>query len=97
MADGTLIDGPVGLRTAILRRPDAFVQTMTEKLMIYALGRSLEAFDMPTIRAIVRDAGRNNYRFSSLIMGVLNSTPFQRRMKSSQGERTVAAGNRALQ
>ena len=65
LADGTKVDGPVALRQALLRRPDAFVGTMTEKLLTYALGRGLEYYDMPAVRAIVRNAARDDYRFSS--------------------------------
>jgi hypothetical protein len=79
LADGTKVSGPVDLRNALLSRPNVFVGTMTEKLMTYALGRGVEYYDMPAIRAIVHDAARNDYRFSSLIMGVVKSTPFQMR------------------
>jgi hypothetical protein len=86
-ASGTLVDGtPVGsaadLRKALMRRPEQFVQTFTEKLMTYALGRSVEYYDMPAIRAIVRDAARDNYRFSSIVMGIVKSAPFQMRKTS---------------
>ena len=64
---------------ALLKHQDAFVLTLTEKLMIYALGRGLEAYDMPVVRDIVRDAGRQDYRFSSLLMGIVRSVPFQMR------------------
>ena len=57
---------------------------MTEKLMTYALGRSVEYYDMPAVRAIVRDAARDNYRFSSIVMGIVRSTPFQMRKASSE-------------
>ncbi len=76
LIDGTAVDGPAGLRQALLRRPDLFVQTVTEKLMTYALGRPLEYYDMPTVRAIVRDAAKSNYKFSALVVGVIHSTPF---------------------
>jgi hypothetical protein len=81
LLDGTKVDGIVTLRQALLRQPELFVGTMTEKLMIYALGRGLAAYDMPTVRAIVHDAGTQDYRFSSLILGIVNSVPFQMRMK----------------
>jgi mono/diheme cytochrome c family protein len=84
LADGTKVSGPVDLRNALLSRPNVFVGTMTEKLMTYALGRGVEYYDMPAIRAIVHDAARNDYRFSSLIMGVVKSTPFQ--MRRAQGK-----------
>lgn len=82
LADGTKIDGVVSLRNALVSRPDMFAGTLTKKLLIYALGRGLDYRDMPTVRAIVRDASRNDYRFSSLVLGVVNSTPFQMRMAS---------------
>ncbi len=83
LADGTKIDGPIALRQMLLRRPDAFTGTMTEKLLTYALGRGLEYYDRPAVRAIVRNASRENFRFSSLVLGVVNSTPFQMRMKAA--------------
>jgi hypothetical protein len=85
LADGTKVEGPVTLRQALLKHPEQFTGTVTEKLLTYALGRGLEFYDMPVIRGIVRDAARNDYRFSSLIMGIVKSTPFQMR-KSSQSE-----------
>jgi hypothetical protein len=72
-------DGVSGLRGALLRRPDLFVNTVTEKLMTYALGRGLEYYDAPSVRAIVRDARGTDYRFSSLVLGIVNSSPFQMR------------------
>jgi hypothetical protein len=85
LADGTKVNGPVDLRNALLSRPDVFVGTMTEKLMTYALGRGVEYYDMPAIRAIVHESARNDYRFSSLILGVVKSTPFQMR-RSQESE-----------
>jgi hypothetical protein len=89
LPDGTRIDGVAGLRTALLRRPDVFVQTLAGKLLLYALGRGLTADDMPAIRAIVRNARGDNYRFSSIVMGIVESVPFQMRMKSPD---VVASG-----
>jgi hypothetical protein len=77
LMDGTLIDGPDDLRKALMSRPTEFVETMTEKFLSYALGRSLTAYDMPTVRKIVHDAARDNYRFSSIVMGIAESAPFQ--------------------
>jgi mono/diheme cytochrome c family protein len=79
LADGTKVDGVVALRNALVARSDIFVQTLTEKLMIYALGRGLQAYDMPAVRDIVRQAAKQDYRFSALIMGVVTATPFQMR------------------
>jgi hypothetical protein len=81
LLDGTKVNGPVELRKALLRHPEDFVQTFTEKLMIYALGRGLNAQDMPAVRAIVRGSAAGNYSFSSIVFGIVNSTPFQMRMK----------------
>ena len=81
LLDGTNVTGPVELRKALLKKPEIFVSTLTEKLMIYALGRGLSAHDMPEIRKIVGDAGNKDYRFSRLILGVVNSKPFQWRAK----------------
>ena len=79
LIDGTKVSGPADLRKALVKRGPQFVQTLTEKLMTYALGRSVEYYDMPTVRQIVRDAARENYRFSSLVMGIVKSAPFQMR------------------
>ena len=77
LPDGTPLNGPDDLRKALLRRPDQFVQTLTEKLMTYALGRSLEYTDMPAVRAIVRGSAADNYRFESLVLGIVTSAAFQ--------------------
>ena len=84
LVDGTAIGGPVDLRNALMRRPDQFVQTVTEKLMTYGLGRSVEHYDMPAVRQIVRDAARDNYRFSSIVMGIVKSAPFQMRKAATE-------------
>ncbi len=75
--NGAKVDGPVALRQMLVSRPETFIGVMTEKLLTYALGRGVEYYDMPTVRKIVRDAGTNDYRFSSLIVGVVKSTPFE--------------------
>ncbi|HSC57672.1 MAG TPA: DUF1588 domain-containing protein, partial [Nitrospira sp.] len=83
LADGTKVDGPEALRQALLTHPDQFAQTITGKLLTYALGRGVQYYDMPTVRAIVRDAARNDYRFSSIVMGIIKSTPFQMQTKNA--------------
>jgi hypothetical protein len=83
LTDGTTIDGAAGLREALLARPDVLVHTAAEKLLTYALGRGLEASDMPAVRAIVREAKDDEYRFEALIAGVVSSEPF--RMRSAEG------------
>jgi hypothetical protein len=86
LPDGTKFAGAVGLRNALLSRSDLIATTVTEKLLTYALGRGLEYYDEPTVRAIVREARGQDYRFmSGLIMGVVKSAPFQMRMSSSHG------------
>jgi hypothetical protein len=79
LPDGNTFDGPDGLRGLLLERPDDFVGTITEKLMRFALGRSLEYYDMPEVRGIVRAAREDDYRWSSVILGVIKSAPFQMR------------------
>ncbi len=93
MADGTTITGPAALRRRILERPELFVTTVTEKLLTYALGRGLTAQDMPAVRKIVRTAGPQDYRFSSLILGVVRSAPFLMRAKpQSDAQRASTSG-----
>jgi mono/diheme cytochrome c family protein len=86
LIDGTQINGVVELRAALLREPEIFVRTMTEKLMTYALGRGLTATDMPAVRTVVRDSARDQYRFSSVILEIVRSVPFQMRTKSPAAE-----------
>jgi hypothetical protein len=74
---GMRIEGPVELRAALLRRPDQFVQALTQKLMMYALGRELEAHDMPQVRRVVRSAAKNDYRFSAIVAEIVNSDAFR--------------------
>ena len=75
--DGTQMNGPVALRNALVARSDLFVRSLTVKLLTYALGRGVEYYDMPAVRLIERESAANNYRFSSLVMGIVKSTPFQ--------------------
>jgi hypothetical protein len=84
--DGTPLDGPVSLRKALLARSDVFVRTATEKLMTYGTARALRYYDMPVVRQIVRDAAKNDYRFSSLVLGIVKSDPFQMKMKLVDGK-----------
>jgi|KBSMisStaDraftv2_1062788.scaffolds.fasta_scaffold19743_4 uncharacterized protein DUF1592/uncharacterized protein DUF1588/uncharacterized protein DUF1587/uncharacterized protein DUF1585/uncharacterized protein DUF1595/cytochrome c len=85
LPDGTQFQGPAGLRQLMLTKyKDDFVRTATEKLLTYGLGRGLEYYDYPTVRAIARDAAKDDYRISSLVIGVVNSTPFQMRRVSTR-------------
>ena len=79
LPDGSHFDGVTGLENALLKRPELFVGTLTEKLLTFALGRGLESSDAPAVRKIVRDARDQNDRFSSLIVGIATSTPFTMR------------------
>ena len=79
LPDGSRFDGVDGLEQALMKRPDLFVGTMVEKLLTFALGRGIEAYDAPAVRKIVREAREKDYRFSSLILGIATSTPFQMR------------------
>jgi hypothetical protein len=90
LSDGTKLNGVVSLRNAILSRPELFAGTMTQKLLIYALGRGLDYRDMPALRAILRDASHDNYRFSTLVLDVVHSTPFQMRAAAHDTESVPA-------
>jgi hypothetical protein len=80
------VDGPVALTRALLERDDQFVQALTEKLMMYAIGRELEYYDMPQVRAVVRAAKREDYRFSALVAGVVQSDAFRMQAVRREGE-----------
>jgi hypothetical protein len=87
LLDGTKVDGVVSLRRALLRQPELFVDTVVEKMMTFALGRGVAASDMPSVRTIIRDAARVDYRFSSLVLGIVKSPSFTMRIKvSPEGE-----------
>jgi len=81
LVDGTKVDGVVSLRDMLVRRSDQFARVVTEKLMTYSLGRGVEYQDMPLVRSIVRDSAANNYKFSSVVMGIVKSPAFQMNMK----------------
>jgi hypothetical protein len=83
LVDGTQLNGPDTLRAALLSRFDVVARTLSEKLLTYGLGRAMRPADMPSVRAITRDASKDDYKFSSLILGVVNSETFQMRRKSA--------------
>jgi len=91
MYEGTKVTKPSDLRKMLASHPDVFLSVFTQKLMTYALGRGVDYYDMPTIRAILRDASKNDYKFSSILMGVIKSPPFQMKVKKAAGN--VVAGN----
>jgi hypothetical protein len=79
MSNGVTVTGPAGLKKVVLERKDEFVEVMAGKLLTYALGRGLEYYDQPAVRQIRREIAADNYRFSSLVLGVVHSVPFQMR------------------
>jgi hypothetical protein len=83
LADGSKVDGPTALRQALMRRSDVFARNVTEMLMTYALGHRVEYSDMPTVRAILKESAKSDYRFSSLVLGIVKSPAFQRRRAES--------------
>jgi len=91
---GVPVAGPAGLRESLLSRPDQFVQAMTQKLMMYALGREIEYFDMPTVRSIVREAETSGYRFSAIVTGIVQSQAF--RTQSLAADEAAASVSVAL-
>ena len=92
--DGTKMAGPAGLRAALLKHSDAFMQTFTERLLTYAVGRRVEYYDMPAIRTIMRDAAKNDNRFSSFVMGVVTSKAFQMSQVEATDNTTAPGDNR---
>jgi len=88
LADGTPVDGPVAMRNAILKRPDAFATVLTTRLLTYALGRGLEPSDMPIVRKIVKRAAQDDYRFAAIIAGIVESPLFQMRTRLEPSEPT---------
>ena len=94
LPDGSSFDGAIGLRKAVMNRPELFVNTLTEKLMTYALGRGLEYYDAPAVRDITRHARADDYRFSSVVLGIVNSTPFKMRRAAARGEGAPLAERR---
>jgi hypothetical protein len=100
--DGTKLDGPVSLRNAILSRTDSFIGSFTENFLAYGLGRLTDYRDMPAARLIERDAAKNDYRFSSFVLGIVNSVPFQMRkvdevvttVQNRSAEKALHSGSR---
>jgi len=86
LVDGTKVDGVVSLRDALIRRSDQFVRVVTEKLLTYSLGRGVEYQDMPMLRSIVRQSSASQYKFSSLVMAIVKSEPFQMNMKTDDSQ-----------
>jgi len=91
LADGTPVDGPVALRNALLANPELFATTVTQKLLIYGLGRGLEPGDMPVVRSIVRNAAKHDYSLKSIVLGIVDSYPFQNRLNGSGSKTDTVA------
>ncbi len=89
LPNGVKFNGPAELRKVLLSHPEQFANTVTDRLLTYALGRGVEYYDQPAIRKITREAASNNYRWSSLILGIVNSTPFEMRISKPQEPATV--------
>jgi hypothetical protein len=87
---GEKFDGMAGLKATLVSHPEEFVSTMAEKLLMYGIGRNVQYFDQPVVRAIVKDSARNNYTFASLVLGVVKSTPFQMREAQASAEAKTA-------
>jgi hypothetical protein len=93
--DGSALNGPLELRQALLERSETVLRTFTENLMAYALGRRIEHYDMPTVRAIVRDAGPGGHRVSAYVLGIVQSPAFQMaKAEEEEGKRQKAEGKR---
>jgi hypothetical protein len=90
LPSGVPINGPVDLSAQLAQRPEMFAKAFTEKLMMYALNRELEYFDMPQVRAVVRGAAKDNYKFSSIVLGIVNTDAFRR-----QGQDPQAGGTKS--
>jgi hypothetical protein len=84
LANGTKIDGVASLRDLLMQNSEQFTRVVVEKLLTYALGRGVEDQDMPLVRSIVRDATPGNYRFSTLVLGIVRSAPFQNNVKGAE-------------
>jgi mono/diheme cytochrome c family protein len=99
LPDGTKFNGPDGLRKILLSHPEQFATTVTEKLLTYSLGRGLQYYDKPAVRKITREAAASDYRWSTLILGIVKSVPFQMRMSKPQEPGTgniIASQNQAM-
>jgi hypothetical protein len=84
LPNGNHFEGLAGLRAVLLSQREQFVRTVTEKLLTYALGRGVEHYDLPEVRTITREATASDYRWSSIILGIVKSTPFQMRKSESE-------------
>jgi hypothetical protein len=93
LVDGSTMKGVTGLRDAVVRYSPQFVRNLTERLLTYAMGRGVEYYDMPLVRSIVKQAEKNDYRFSSIVLGIVRSEAFQTNMKITENQRLLKGGN----
>src|SRR5262249_56145383 len=93
LVDGSTMNGVVGLRDAMVRYSPQFVRNLTERLLTYALGRGVEYYDMPLVRSIVKQAEKNNDRFSSIVLGIVKSEAFQNNVKITANAKLIKEGN----
>jgi hypothetical protein len=93
LLDGTVANGPAALREALLKDPELFASTVTEKMLVYALGRGLDARDMPIVRAIVRNSAEHDYSLLSIVLGIVDSYPFLMRTNSSNSGINAVVSN----
>jgi len=84
LLDGTKVDGPVGVQQVLATRRDQFVANVAEKMMVYALGRPVEYYDRPALRQITKEATEHSNRWSSVVLGIVNSMPFQYQSKGAE-------------
>ncbi len=93
LPNGVAIDGPVDLKAQLVARPATFAEAFTEKLMMYAINRQLEYFDMPQVRAVVRAAAKDNYKFSSIVLGIVNTDAFRKQGPAAAGKQSVVTSS----
>ncbi|MGD0132265.1 MAG: DUF1592 domain-containing protein [Bryobacteraceae bacterium] len=93
LPNGVAIDGPVDLRAQLVARPATFAEAFTEKLMMYAVNRQLEYFDMPQVRAVVRASAKDNYKFSSIVLGIVNTDAFRKQGPAAAGKQSVVTSS----
>jgi hypothetical protein len=93
LPNGVAIDGPVDLRAQLVARPATFAEAFTEKLMMYAINRQLEYFDMPQVRAVVRASAKDNYKFSSIVLGIVNTDAFRKQGPAAAGKQSLVTSS----
>jgi hypothetical protein len=97
LPDGRIVAGLAGVQALLLAKPELFVSALTEKLMMYALGRNVQYYDAPAIRAVVRAAAAKNYEFSAIVEGIAASAPFQMRTATAETETVATAATTVLE